>query len=54
MRLLDTPVAANESGLAVGSKLLPMPCSQTLAAGDSIIFALAYSHPGQESGYEGG
>ena len=31
--------------------ILPMPCAQTLSAGDSIIFALAYSHPGQESGY---
>jgi hypothetical protein len=31
--------------------ILPMPCAQTIAAGDSIIFALAYSHPGMKSGY---
>jgi hypothetical protein len=31
--------------------ILPMPCSQTLSAGDSIIFALAYAHPGKASGY---
>jgi hypothetical protein len=28
-----------------------MPCSQTPSAGDSIIFALAYPHPGKKSGY---
>ena len=31
--------------------ILPMPRSQTLSAGDSIVFALADSHPGQKSGY---
>jgi hypothetical protein len=28
--------------------ILPMPGSQTLSAGDSITFGLAYSHPGEE------
>jgi hypothetical protein len=28
-----------------------MPCGQTISAGDSIIFALAYKHPGTKSGY---
>jgi hypothetical protein len=31
--------------------ILPMPCEETTSAGDSIIFALAYSHPGKKSGY---
>lgn len=31
--------------------ILPMPGSQTLSGGDSIIFALAVSHPGQKSAY---
>jgi hypothetical protein len=31
--------------------ILPMPCLETLSPGDSIIFALAYSHLDQESGY---
>ena len=31
--------------------ILPMPRAKTLAAGDSIIFALAYSHAGQETSY---
>ncbi len=31
--------------------ILPMPCLQMLSAGDSIIFALAASHPSQKSGY---
>jgi hypothetical protein len=29
--------------------ILPMPCAQTLAAGDSIVFALAYLDAGQET-----
>jgi hypothetical protein len=28
-----------------------MPCEEPLSAGDSIIFALASSHPGTKSGY---
>ena len=31
--------------------ILPMPCAQTISAGDSIIFALAHKHPGMKSGY---
>ena len=31
--------------------ILPMPSAKTLSAGDSIIFALAYSHAGQETCY---
>jgi hypothetical protein len=31
--------------------ILPMPRAKTLSAGDSIIFALAYSHAGQEPCY---
>ena len=31
--------------------ILPMPRAKTLSAGDSIIFALAYSHAGQETCY---
>ena len=31
------------------SAILPMPCAQTLAAGDSIVFALAYLDAGQET-----
>jgi len=31
--------------------ILPMPRTKTLSAGDSIIFALAYSHAGQETCY---
>ena len=31
--------------------ILPMPCAQTVSAGDSIIFALAYSRPDMKSGY---
>jgi hypothetical protein len=31
--------------------ILPMPCEGPLSAGDSIIFALASSHPGAKSGY---
>jgi hypothetical protein len=29
--------------------ILPMPCGQTLSAGDSIVFALAYLDAGQET-----
>ena len=29
--------------------ILPMPCAQTVSAGDSIVFALAYKHPGTKS-----
>lgn len=35
----------------VCNAILPMPCAQPLSAGDSIIFALAHSHPGKKSGY---
>jgi hypothetical protein len=31
--------------------ILPMPRARTLSAGDSVIFALAYSHAGQETCY---
>jgi hypothetical protein len=31
------------------SAILSMPCAQTLAAGDSIVFALAYLDSGQET-----
>jgi hypothetical protein len=31
------------------SAILSMPCAQTLAAGDSIVFALAYLDAGQET-----
>jgi hypothetical protein len=31
--------------------ILPMPGGKTLCAGDSILFALAYSDPGQETCY---
>ena len=31
--------------------ILPMPRAKTLSAGDSIIFALAYSNAGQETRY---
>lgn len=31
--------------------ILPMPWLETLSAGDSVVFALAHSHPGQESRY---
>jgi hypothetical protein len=31
--------------------ILPMPRAETLSAGDSIIFALAYSHAGKDTGY---
>ena len=31
------------------SAILPMPCAQTLSAGDSIVFALAYLGAGQET-----
>jgi hypothetical protein len=31
--------------------VLPMPAAKTLSAGDSIIFALAYFHPGQDPFY---
>jgi hypothetical protein len=31
--------------------ILPMPGGKALCAGDSILFALAYSHPGQETCY---
>jgi hypothetical protein len=31
--------------------ILPMPGGKTLSAGDSIIFALAYSHAGRETCY---
>jgi hypothetical protein len=31
--------------------ILPMPRAKTLCAGDSIVFALAYSHLGQETCY---
>ena len=33
------------------SATLPMPSEQPLSAGDSIIFALAYSPPDKRSGY---
>ena len=35
----------------ISNAILPMPCLQMLAAGDSIIFVHAHSHPGQESRY---
>jgi hypothetical protein len=35
----------------VTNAILPMPGARTLSAGDSIIFALAYSHAGQETCY---
>ena len=35
----------------VTNAILPMPGSRTLSAGDSIVFALAYSHAGQETCY---
>ena len=31
--------------------ILPMPPGRSLSAGDSIVFALAHSHPGQETCY---
>ncbi len=31
--------------------ILPMPRATTLSAGDSIVFALAYSHAGKEPSY---
>ena len=40
-------ISAIERG-RICSAILPMPCAQTISAGDSIIFALAYSHPGTE------
>jgi hypothetical protein len=39
-----------ERGL-ICNAILPMPDATTLSAGDSIIFALAHSHPGKRSGY---
>ena len=39
-----------ERGL-ICNAILPMPAGKTLSAGDSIIFALAYSHAGQDAFY---
>ena len=36
------------------SAILPMPAGRALSAGDSIIFALAYSHDGHEMCYARG
>ena len=35
----------------ISNAILPMPRAKTLSAGDSIIFALAYSHAGKETCY---
>ena len=35
----------------ISNAILPMPLAQTLSTGDSILFALASSRPGQESVY---
>ena len=39
-----------ERGL-ICNAILPMPPAKTLSAGDSIIFALAYLHAGQDTCY---